>query len=54
LTGIAESGADVTYTCTARCVDVTEEEMGITNAPGMDNRAYSFVTVTWEKLTEWA
>jgi hypothetical protein len=56
LTGISRSTSDVTYQCSARCIDVTEEEVSVEagSAPGGKYRAHSFVVMTWEKLSEWA
>lgn len=57
LTGVERmSPADVTKTCTARCVDVIQEAYRLRDNPplvaGMRQKAY--VTLVWEKLTEWA
>jgi hypothetical protein len=55
LTGISRgSSGDTTYQCTARLVDVTEEDMTVVNVPGGTGKGYAYVTVTWEKKTEWA
>jgi hypothetical protein len=54
LTGIARSDAtDVTYQCTARCMDAIEEEITIDNAPGGGGAAYAYVTMVWDKKSEW-
>lgn len=56
LTGVERASTDDSYTCTARCIDVVTEEYTITSGPAMTaaGKPRAFVTLTWEKLTEWA
>ena len=56
LTGVERASTDDSYTCTARCIDVVTEEYTITSGPPMTaaGKPRAFVTLTWEKLTEWA
>ena len=55
LTGIERAAADTTYTCTARCIDVIQEDISVNNAPPMHKNYYqrAYVTVVWQKKTEW-
>lgn len=57
LTGVERaSGGDVSKTCTARCIDITEETYRVRTNPPMHSafRQQTYITVTWEKLTQWA
>lgn len=52
LTGTQDAA---TKTCTARCVDVIEEDISIGGFPMVAaKKQRAFVTMVWEKLTEWA
>lgn len=55
LTGVLTASSSTTRTCTARCVDVTTEEYVVGQQPALaaTNRLYAYVTVTWEKKSEW-
>lgn len=55
LTGVQYGTNDLTLTCTARCVDVTtEEHVSGQNPPqNATNKQFAYVTVVWEKKTEW-
>jgi len=55
LTGIERGASDVTFTCTARCIDVVQEDISVHNAPPMHKNYYqrAYVTVVWQKKTEW-
>ena len=57
LTGVERmTSGDVTKTCTARCVDVIEEEYRLFSNPPMvaKYKQRTYVVMGWEKLTEWA
>lgn len=57
LTGTEQSdnGTTFSYTCTARCVKADTEDYNVGSGPPMvyTFKQRSFVTLTWEKLTEW-
>lgn len=56
LTGVERmSPSDVVYTCTARCIDVIQEEYRLHNNPPMhaSRRQSAQLTVVWEMLTGW-
>ena len=55
LTGVERATPEVTYTCTARCISVITEDYVVGGLPmNANNRQRAFVTLTWQKLTQWA
>lgn len=55
LSGLQEGANDLTLSCVARCVDVLTEEHIAGQQPVLNktSKQFAFVTVTWEKKTEW-
>lgn len=54
LTGISRSGTDTTYQCSARCVQVIQEEIHYSDVSGGSGVGVAYVTVVWEKKSQWA